>query len=196
MKFVIGRTLTILSWDKPVTAFLEKIKSCDTALASYRAAILFDLKFMEVLMDYCIMQQKDIEKCALTLMKAFKEEPWNENWTYEQAYTRIDEIMSARVSRGYVVYDGDIVVSMLSGRIMTYLGFKELWVDEFSVHPDYQRQGIGTKMIEYVREQLKQETEKISYIVLNTERGYPSVKFYEANGFKADESLVFMAADV
>ena len=91
---------------------------------------------------------------------------------------------------------GDIVVSMLSGRIMTYLGFKELWVDEFSVHPDYQRQGIGTKMIEYVREQLKQETEKISYIVLNTERGYPSVKFYEANGFEADESLVFMAADV
>ena len=147
-------------------------------------------------MDYCIMQQKDIEKCALTLMKAFKEEPWNENWTYEQAYTRIDEIMSARVSRGYVIYDDDTAVSMLSGRIMTYLGFKELWVDEFSVHPDYQRQGIGTKMIEYVREQLKQETEKISYIVLNTERGYPSVKFYEANGFKADESLVFMAADV
>lgn len=154
------------------------------------------MKFMEEIMEYCIMQQKDIEKCALTLMKAFKEEPWNENWTYEQAYTRIDEIMSARVSRGYVVYDGDIVVSMLSGRIMTYLGFKELWVDEFSVHPDYQRQGIGTKMIEYVREQLKQETEKISYIVLNTERGYPSVKFYEANGFEADESLVFMAADV
>ena len=144
-----------------------------------------NFKFMEILMDYCIMQQKDIEKCALTLMKAFKEEPWNENWTYEQAYTRIDEIMSARVSRGYVVYDGDIVVSMLSGRIMTYLGFKELWVDEFSVHPDYQRQGIGTKMIEYVREQLKQETEKISYIVLNTERGYPSVKFYETNGFKS-----------
>ena len=23
-------------------------------------------------MEYCIMQQKDIEKCALTLMKAFK----------------------------------------------------------------------------------------------------------------------------
>ena len=78
------------------------------------------MKVTEVSIDYCIMQQKDIEKCALTLMKAFKEEPWNENWTYEQAYTRIDEIMSARVSRGYVIYDGDTVVSMLSGRIMTY----------------------------------------------------------------------------
>ena len=79
---------------------------------------------------------------------------------------------------------------------MIYLGFKELWVDEFSLHPDYQRQGKGTKMIEFVRTQLKDEKEKISYIVLNTEKGYPSVKFYEANGFKADESLVFMAADV
>ena len=117
------------------------------------------------------MKQKDFEKCASTLIEAFKEEPWNENWTYEQAYTRIDEIMSARVSRGYVIYDGDTVVSMLCGRIMTYMGFKELWVDEFSVHPDYQRQGIGTKMIEFVRTQLKKETEKISYIVLNTEKG-------------------------
>ena len=147
-------------------------------------------------MDYCIMKQSDIEKCAHTLIKAFGEEPWNEHWTYEQAYTRIDEIMSARVSRGYIIYDGDTVVSMLCGRIMTYLDFKELWVDEFSVHPDYQRQGIGTKMMEFVRTQLKQEKEKISFIVLNTEKGYPSVKFYEANGFEADESLVFMAADV
>ena len=122
-------------------------------------------------MEYCIIKQSDIENCALTLMNAFKEEPWNENWTLEQAYTRIDEIMSARVSRGYVIYDGDTVVSMLCGRIMTSLGFKELWVDEFSVHPNYQRQGIGTKMIEFVRTQLKKETEKISYIVLNTEKG-------------------------
>ena len=51
-------------------------------------------------------------------------------------------------------------------------------------------------MMDYVREQLKNEPEKISYIVLNTEKGYPSVKFYEANGFKADDSLLFMAADV
>ncbi|MDD6798835.1 MAG: GNAT family N-acetyltransferase [Firmicutes bacterium] len=147
-------------------------------------------------MDYCIMEQNDIEKCALTLMKAFKKEPWNEEWTFEQAYTRIDEIMSARVSRGYVIYDGDTVVSMLCGRIMTYLGFKELWIDEFSVHPDYQMRGIGTKMMGFVRTKLKEEIPKISYIVLNTEKGYPSVKFYEANGFKADESLVFMAAEV
>ena len=147
-------------------------------------------------MEFRPIQQADIEKCAYTLMAAFQEAPWNEQWTHAQACTRIDEIMSARVSRGYVLYDGDTVVSMLCGRIMTYLDFKELWVDEFSVHPAYQRRGIGTQMMDYVREQLMNEPERISYIVLNTEKGYPSVKFYEANGFEADDSLVFMAADV
>ncbi|MDO5517641.1 MAG: GNAT family N-acetyltransferase [Clostridium sp.] len=145
---------------------------------------------------YKKMDQSDFASCALELIKAFSEAPWNENWTYEQAYTRIDEIMSARVSRGYVIYDGDIVVSMLCGRIMTYLDFKELWIDEFSVNPDYQRRGIGSKIIDYVRNELKNETEKISYLSLNTGKGYPSVKFYESNGFKTDNSLVFMSADV
>ncbi|MGN0746088.1 MAG: GNAT family N-acetyltransferase [Aristaeellaceae bacterium] len=147
-------------------------------------------------MEFRTMTQEDIPACAGTLMAAFAQPPWNENWTQEQAITRIDEIMSARVSRGYVAVEGETVVSMLSGRIMTYLDFKELWVDEFSVHPSYQRKDVGSRMLAFVRGQLMREPEKISCIVLNTERGYPSVKFYEANGFRADESLVFMAADV
>lgn len=147
-------------------------------------------------MEFRRMTPEDIPACARTLMAAFAPAPWNEHWTYEQAFTRIDEIMSGRVSRGYVAVEGDTVVAMLSGRIMTYLAFKELWVDEFSVHPDYQRQGVGSRMMAFVRAQLREEPEKISYIVLNTEQGYPSVKFYEANGFRGDDSLLFMAADV
>ena len=42
----------------------------------------------------------------------------------------------------------------------------------------------------------KNKKEKISYLVLNTENGYHCVKFYEANEFKIDESLVFIPADV
>lgn len=142
------------------------------------------------------MKQSDFGACAKELMKAFKDAPWNENWTYEQAYTRIDELMSARVSRGYVAYDNDQVVSMLCGRITTYLDFKELWVDEFSVHPDYQRKGIGSQMMQYVREELEKEPETISYMVLTTEKDYPSVDFYKKNGFGVDDSTVFMAGKV
>lgn len=93
------------------------------------------------------MTADDFPACAEELIAAFREEPWCEIWTPNQAFTRIDEIMSARVSRGIVCVDGDRCVSMLCGRIMTYQDQKLFYIDEFSVHPQYQRQGIGSRML-------------------------------------------------
>ena len=104
--------------------------------------------------------------------------------------------MSARVSRGYVIYDGDTVAAMACGRIMTYIDFKELWIDELSVNPLYQGKGVGSKLMEFIRSELKKEKSKISYLALNTERDYPCIKFYENNGFKASETNVVMFANV
>ncbi len=47
-------------------------------------------------------------------------------------------------------------------------------------------------MLEYVRRELKEESEEVSYIVLTTERGYPSVNFYKKNGFETNENIIFM----
>ena len=74
---------------------------------------------------------------------------------------------------------------------MTYLDFKELWVDECSVNPDYQGHGIGGKVLEYARECLKEEG--IHHMILATERAYPCVKFYEKNGFKQMDTMVVMS---
>jgi len=79
---------------------------------------------------------------------------------------------------------------MCIGRIMTYLDFKELFIDEFSVHPDYQGQGLGGRLLDYVKGELHKEG--IGTMLLNTERGYPAEKFYEKNGFKTDDGLIFM----
>ena len=145
---------------------------------------------------YRMMTPGDFAACADELIAAFREEPWNETWTQEQAYTRIDEIMSARVSRGYVCMDAERCVSMLCGRIMTYQDKKQFWIDEFSVHPDDQRQGIGSRMLTFLREQLQAEMQTIHYMALNTERGFPSVAFYEKNGFIPVESDLCMAGHV
>lgn len=142
------------------------------------------------------MTEGDYPACARELMAAFREAPWSEDWTYEQALTRIEEMMSARVSRGYVCMDGEECVSMLCGRIMTYLEKKQFWIDEFSVHPAFQRRGMGSRMLAYLREQLKQEPVPIDYMALNTERGFPSVAFYEKNGFVQLDSDVCMAGHV
>lgn len=129
------------------------------------------------------MTPADLPACALELIAAFAGEPWNEEWTPEQAYDRIEEIMSARVSRGFVCMEGEACVSMLAGRIMTYQDRKLFWIDEFSVHPDWQRQGIGSRMMAFVRQELRKEPQPIHHMALITTRGFPSVAFYEKNGF-------------
>ena len=143
-------------------------------------------------LDIRIIRTIDFPACAETLVAAFKAEPWNENWTFENANTRIDEMMASKMSRGYVICDGNTIAAMCIGRVMTYLDFKELFIDEFSVHPNYQGLGLGSRLLEFVKGELQKEG--ISGMVLNTKKGYPAVKFYEKNGFKAVESLVFMSS--
>ena len=142
------------------------------------------------------MTPADFPACAEELVAAFAGEPWNEFWTPEQAFDRIDEIMSARVSRGVVCMDGDKCISMLSGRIMTYQDRKMLWIDEFSVHPDYQRQGVGSRMLAFLRQELQKETQPIHHMALITTHGFPSVAFYEKNGFVGQTDELVMAGYV
>ena len=104
--------------------------------------------------------------------------------------------MSARVSRGYVCMNSTQCISMLCGRIMTYQDQKLFYIDEFSVHPAYQRQGIGSRMLAFLREELTQEPTPISHISLITERGFPSVAFYEKNGFIELQNELTMAGYV
>lgn len=68
-------------------------------------------------MEFRKIEKRDYENCGKILVDAFKAAPWNESWTLKQAMTRIDEIMSSEVSRGFVLVDGDVIVSMVLGRI-------------------------------------------------------------------------------
>lgn len=136
------------------------------------------------------MTPLDFDNCAKELILAFQEEPWNETWTYEQAFTRIKEIMSAPVSRGYIITDNNKVIGMTCGRIMTYMANKLLFIDEFSIHPDYQGQNLGSKLMTFVQQELIKEN--VYHIQLMTEQGFPCVKFYEKNGFMKDTHGLIM----
>lgn len=70
------------------------------------------------------------------------------------------------------------------------------YIDEFSVHPAYQRQGIGSRMLAFLREELKKEPQAINHMSLITERGFPSVPFYEKNGFVELQNELTMAGYV
>ena len=137
-------------------------------------------------LTFRIIRKTDFSSCAKLLIESFKEEPWNEKWKFKKAYNRIDELMSSCTSRGYVIIDDKKVVGMCIGEVMTYAGFKELWIDEFSINPAYQRKGLGSKLLAFVKKELTKE--QIDHISLATGKDYPAAKFYEKNGFKVNES--------
>ena len=141
-------------------------------------------------MEFRLIQDSDLDACAKSLMATFKAEPWNENWTYDEALMRIDELMASRMSRGYVIEDGMDIVGMCIGRVMTYTGFRELWIDEFRILPTHQGKNLGSELLAFVKAALNKEN--IENYCLTTIKGYPSVKFYEKNGFKQSETVIFM----
>jgi len=136
------------------------------------------------------INETDYAMCAKSLVETFSKEPWCENWTHQQAFERIEELMASRMSRGYVAEYEGAVVGMCIGRVMTYTNFKELWVDEFSINPSVQGLGVGSNLIQHVK--LALEKEDVGNMALTTQRNSPAVKFYEKNGFKVEDSIVFM----
>ena len=132
----------------------------------------------------------DLKMAAEVFRAAFAAEPWNEEWTFELAETRIDELMSAPQSIGYVAEDNGVIQAVLCGRKLTYLHGVEYVIDEFCVSPTVQRSGIGSAILEYARKELT--ADGVIAMALLTTRGYPSERFYIKNGFESKDAMTFM----
>ncbi|MBQ1172233.1 MAG: hypothetical protein IIX48_06520, partial [Lachnospiraceae bacterium] len=62
LKFVIGRTLTILSWDNPVTAFFRKSRKLRHSLGRPSRSDFVQFEVAELLNSYFLMVgRKNIE---------------------------------------------------------------------------------------------------------------------------------------
>lgn len=143
--------------------------------------------------QYRKMNEADLKECAILFQKAFSQSPWNEIWTFEQAYARLEELMSSQVVRGYVIVDCEKVIGMACGRLMTYMSYQELWLDELCLSYEYQGQGLGSQMLDYIKTELKKEG--VRRIVLNTIQGFLSERFYKQNDFYKNENIVSMYCD-
>lgn len=141
-------------------------------------------------LDYKNMTQDELLDCATLFAKCFQQDPWNEEWTIQQALDRLQEIMSSPHALGYTVYHEGKMIGMLCGRVMTFMDFKEFWIDDFCISNNYQGKGLGSQFLDEVKIFLKDK--EISRITLNTTRGFLSDKFYKKNGFKESDNLVTM----
>lgn len=142
-------------------------------------------------MNYRKFDAADLERCTHLFLKVYSGDPWYDEWpSYEMAETYLREYIENPCFKGYVVEIEEKLVGVCFGHTKTWWQGRECYIDEFYVDHAEQGKGIGSKLIDYVKEDLKQEG--ISCMTLLTERGYPAEGFYQKNGFRTKEDVIFM----
>ncbi|MCL2611249.1 MAG: GNAT family N-acetyltransferase [Defluviitaleaceae bacterium] len=140
--------------------------------------------------NYRKVTKTDYNKCADVLVTAYNGEPWNNTWTREEAFLRIEATMSGFNSRGYVAEIDGEVVAMCLGRIdYYYSNWNQFCVDEFNVLSNFQGKGIGSRLMNFVSNLMKQDG--IDRIFLIT-GGKSAAEFYGKNGFEKSDDGTMM----
>lgn len=132
----------------------------------------------------------DLQACAAVFCSAFGAAPWNEKWTQTLAETRIAELTGTSLSVGFVYEENGTILGFAAGRRVTYLFGAECVIDEFCVSADAQGRGVGSKMMQYIADEMRMAG--CVSIVLNTTKGYPSERFYRKQGFVQSDDMITM----
>lgn len=130
--------------------------------------------------------------CVDLFIDTFSKEPWNDVYdSKKQVVDFFENHTKNNYFVGYVLKDDDDVVALSIGSKKPWIKGMEYYIDQFCVKADMQGLGIGSQFLGLICEDIK--SQGMNAIILNTEKGFPSEKFYLKNGFNALDELVVLA---
>jgi GNAT superfamily N-acetyltransferase len=133
----------------------------------------------------------DIDKCAKLFKEVFSDYPWYDDWvSVEQAKKYLTELIQNPVFEGFVVYECFEIVGVCLGRKRSWWMGKEFFIDEFFVSNKKQGNGVGTNLMNYVKDSLiKQDYTRLALL---TNKEIPAEEFYVKNGFYTNDDRISM----
>lgn len=132
--------------------------------------------------------KNDYEQIARIMMAAFKNPPWNEDWSFNQALQRVEQLNDGKYTRCYVYVSDNQIIGVMCGKLITYVDSIDLMIEDFYLDPSCQGKGIGNLFMESLVKELKD----VDNFTLLTKRSYYCVDFYQKNGFIEPEEVIFM----
>lgn len=145
------------------------------------------------MVDWVLSKMKEymLDECVDLFIDTFSKEPWND------VYESRNQVMTFFVNHfnnnyfiGYVALLEEKPVALCIGMKKPWINGFEYYIDEFCVSYEMQGRGIGSRFLKAIEEDIK--AQGMNAILLNTERNYPSHRFYEKNGFKTIEDLIIL----
>jgi len=145
-------------------------------------------------MNVISIKSEHIIECAKLYVKVLNAEPWNDKWTLETAFKRLNDIYVSPDFEGVLyVEDGQVKGAILGNREQFYDGI-HYNLKEMFISNELQGKGIGSKMINQLEEGLREMS--VSTIILFTSKGNKTSKFYLKNGFCEFSSMAMMGKDI
>jgi len=129
--------------------------------------------------------KKDFEKIAYLMNKEYSKSPYNELWKEENAIKTLKYF--SKVGDIFIMVDKQIRGFIIS-RDEYYNEGEGTIIEEIVVDSDFQGEGFGRRLIEYVEKRSRKKG--IKSILLMTSKDAPAFKFYKKMGYTPSKKTV------
>lgn len=138
------------------------------------------------------METYMINDCVDLFIDTFTKEPWNDVYeSREQVVSFFQNHLNNNYSIGYIAMLDDKIVALSIGMKKPWIKGFEYYIDEFCVSYIMQGKGIGSEFLKQIEDDIKKKG--MNAMILNTEKDFPSQRFYEKNGFEIMKDLIVLA---
>ncbi len=140
------------------------------------------------------IRKSHLPRCAKLFAMVFRRAPWSEVWTVAAASERLQDCFRTPNFFGIVALDKTNPIGFALGFIERYQHREHFVLKEMCVHPNFQREGVGSAIMKHLVMRLR--AEGVQRISLFTGRGTPAEAFYERHGFRVSPKIIMMTRRV
>ncbi|MFW5775008.1 MAG: GNAT family N-acetyltransferase [Chitinivibrionales bacterium] len=132
--------------------------------------------------------------CRL-FVSVFSQQPWNDRWESDtQATDYLLDLVDNRNSLCFGFYVQEQLIGLSLGYIFNWWEGKELFIKEFCIHRQYQKQGYGKAFMADIESRLRDMA--IKTVWLSTGKHTPAFRFYQRCGFTTQDDFAFLAKNI
>lgn len=145
-------------------------------------------------MQFKEMTDDTLRDAAKLFTESFNSPPWNDQWKEEIAFARLSAMAHAERAFGLCMYDKGRLLGIVLGHLEEYDDGTEFLLKEFAVDNESRGKGLGTIMMEEVKNRLKaQNTRRIVLVTIADDQ---TTSFYQQQGFEEDRKAVVMKTEL
>ena len=131
---------------------------------------------------------QDIASCAEVYLSAYRSKPWNETFDKTTIENYILSYCHSDTMKCFAAAIDHTIIGIALALLVPSIHTPYLRIEDFCIELESQRKGYGTLFIHsFLKEAKKLGCDSV---LLNTQRNFPSHKFYLKNGFSEIESVL------